>query len=68
MDNQHGNCYLNNNNNNNNMNVEILKRIISEKKTTLPSRRNQDWGTVKSETGRVNDQLTNIPTNNIKIK
>ena len=32
------------------MNIEILKRIMSEKKTTLPSLRNQDWETVKVET------------------
>ena len=32
------------------MNVEIMKRIMSEKKTTLPSLSNQDWKTVKSET------------------
>ena len=28
------------------MNVNIIKRIMSEKKTTLPSLRNQDWKTV----------------------
>ena len=38
---------------------------MSEKKTTLPSLRNQDWRTVKSETEKVNDLLTNIPTNDI---
>ena len=43
--------------------VEIMKRIISEKKTNLPSIRIQDWRTFKSESG--NDLLTNIPTNNI---
>ena len=31
-------------------NVEIIKRIMSEKKTTLPSLRNQDRKTVKAET------------------
>ena len=38
---------------------------MSEKKSTLPSIRSQDWKTVKSETGKVNDLLTNIPTNDI---
>ena len=45
------------------MNGEIMKRILSEKKTTLPSLRNQDWRTVKSETEKVNDSRTKIPTN-----
>ena len=43
--------------------IDTVKRIMSEKKTTLPSLRNQDWRTVKSETEKVNDLLTNIPTN-----
>ena len=30
--------------------IENLKRIMSEKKTRLPSLRNQDWRTVKTET------------------
>ena len=38
---------------------------MSKKKTTLPSLRNQNQKTVKSETEKVNDLLTNIPTNNI---
>ena len=37
------------------INVEIMKRIMSEKKTTLPSLRNQDWRTVKSIADKVND-------------
>ena len=36
------------------MKVEIMKRIESENKTPLPSLRNQDWRTVKSETEKVN--------------
>ena len=44
-------------------NVNTIKNIISEKKTTLPSLRNQEWRTVKSE--KVNDLLTNLQTNNI---
>ena len=47
------------------MNVDIIKRIMSEKKTTLASLRHQDWRTVKSETDKMNDLLTNIPTNDI---
>ena len=37
---------------------------MCETKTTFPSFRNQDWRTVKSDTEKVNDLLTNIPTNN----
>ena len=36
---------------------------MSEKKTTLPCLKNQDWRTVKSKTEKVNHLLTNIPTN-----
>ena len=32
------------------MNIEILKQIMSEKKTRLPLLRSQDWKTVKTET------------------
>ena len=46
-----------------NMNVDTIRRIMSENKTTLPSFRNQDWRTVKFKTEKVNDLLTNIPTN-----
>ena len=46
-------------------NVDIIKRTITEKKTTLPSLKNQDRRTLKSETEKVNDLLTNIPTNDI---
>ena len=43
-----------------------MTRFMSEKKTTFPSLRNQDWRrTVKSETEKVNVLLTNITTNNI---
>ena len=44
------------------MNVEIMKRIMSEKKITLPSLRKQDWSSVKFETKKVIDLWTNIPT------
>ena len=37
------------------MNVDIIRRIMSEKKTTFPSLGNQDWRTVKSETEKVNE-------------
>ena len=47
------------------MNVDIMKRIMSEKKTTLPSLRNQDWRKFISETEKVNGLLTHIPTNDI---
>ena len=46
-------------------NVDTIKRVVSEKKTNLPSLRNQDWRTVKSKTEKVNDLLTNISTNDI---
>ena len=45
--------------------IETIRRIMSEKKTTLSSLRNQDWRIVKSETEKVNDLLTNILTNSI---
>ena len=38
---------------------------MSENETTLPSLRKQDWGKVKSETEKVNNLLTNIPTDDI---
>ena len=47
------------------INIDTIRRIISEKKTTLPSLKNQVWRTVKSETEKVNDLFTNIPTNDI---
>ena len=43
-------------------NVEIMKRIMSEKKTALPSLKNQDWKTIKAKLKKINDLLTNIPT------
>ena len=43
-------------------NIVIIKRIMSEKKTTLPSLRNQDWETVKVETEKINKLLTCIST------
>ena len=40
---------------------------MSDKKTTLPSLRNQDWRTIKLETEKSKDLLTNIPTKNIMV-
>ena len=40
-----------------------MKRIMFEKKTTLPSLRNQEWKKVNLETEEINDLLTDIPTN-----
>ena len=45
------------------MNIEILNRIISAKKTALPSLRNQNWKTVKTETKKINKLLMHISTN-----
>ena len=36
------------------MKLKIINRIMSEKKTTLPTQRNQDWKTVKAETEKKN--------------
>ena len=46
-------------------NVELIKKVISEHKTTLPSLRNQDWKKVQVETEKVNKLLKYIPTDNI---
>ena len=46
------------------MNIEVIKRIMSEKKITLPSLRNQNWKTVNIETEKINE-LTHMSTNNI---
>ena len=35
---------------------------MSEKKTARPSVRNQDWKTVKAETEKIKNLITNIPT------
>ena len=43
------------------INSESIKENITEKKTTLPSLRNQDWKKVKVENGKVNKLITNIP-------
>ena len=47
------------------INVEIIKTIMSKKNTTLPSVRNQDWKTIKTEFEKINELSTHISTNNI---
>ena len=47
------------------LNLEYLKRIMTEENTTLPSYRNLEWRTVKAERNKVNQVLTYISTNNI---
>ena len=37
------------------MNIEIIKRIMSEKKITLPSLKNQDWKIVQAENENINE-------------
>ena len=45
--------------------IENLKRIMNREKTTLPSLRNIEWRTVKTETEKINQILAYISTNNI---
>ena len=47
------------------LNLEYLKRIMGSGKTTLPSLRNTEWKTIKTETNRINQVITYISTNNI---
>ena len=42
------------------MNVELIKKIMTEKKTTLPSLRNQDGKKVKVETKKVKTKYHQI--------
>ena len=49
----------------NKINVELIKKIMNEKKTTLRSLRNQEWKNGKVENENVNKLLTNIQTGNI---
>ena len=46
-------------------NVELIKKIMTEEKTTLSSLRNQNWEKVQVETEKVNILLKHILTNNI---
>ena len=50
------------------INAEIMKRIMSENKITFPSLKKQDLRRVLSETVKVSDLLTNIPTNITELK
>ena len=47
------------------VNLENSKRIMNGKKTTLPPLRNIEWGTVKTETEKINQVQTYLSTNNI---
>ena len=47
------------------MNIEEIKRIMSEKKTTLPSLRNQDWKKSQSRNWKNNLIINTYLTNNI---
>ena len=47
------------------INVDIIKKIMFEKKTSLPSFMSQNWRTVRSEAEKVKDLLKNISTNDI---
>ena len=45
--------------------LENSRRIMNSEKTTLPSLRNVEWRTVKTETNKINQVLLCISTNNI---
>ena len=47
------------------INAELIKKNITEKKTSLPSLTKQAWKKVKIETEKVNKLYPNIPTSNI---
>ena len=47
------------------VNLENLKRIMNSEKTTLPSLRNIEWRTVKTEKNEINQVQPYISTNNI---
>ena len=47
------------------INLENVKRIMNSEKTILPSLRNIEWKTLKTETNKINHILPYIPTNNI---
>ena len=47
------------------VNLENLKRIMNGEKTTVPSLRNIEWRTVKTETNKINQVLPYKATNNI---
>ena len=43
------------------INMESIKKLMTEKKTTLPSLKNQDWKKDKVETEKINKLSMNIP-------
>ena len=45
--------------------LENLKGIMNSEKTTLPSLRNIEWRTIKTETNKINQELTYISRNDI---
>ena len=47
------------------INIELIKKIMTKKKTTLPSCRSQDNKKIKVETKNVNKLLTNIQSGHI---
>ena len=47
------------------INLENVKRIMNSEKTILPSLRNIEWKTLKTETNKINHILPYMPTNNI---
>ena len=48
------------------MNIVLIKKIITEKKTTFPSLKNQDWKKGKSRNRKDKRKLLiDIPTDNI---
>ena len=47
------------------INEALMKKMMTEKKTTLPSLRNQDWKNDKVETEKINKLFRNIPVCNI---
>ena len=47
------------------MNIKLIKKILTEKKTTLPSLKNKDYKNVKVETEKLNNVWANISTSNI---
>ena len=45
--------------------IENVKRIMNSERIILPSLRNIEWKTLKTETNNINHKLPYIPTNNI---
>ena len=47
------------------INLKNLKKIMNERKITLPSLRNREWRTIKMETKKINQIIRYIPTKSI---